>query len=262
VTRIGTAWRKLQSSLAHRSLTEKLQSVQHPHLPASSPKPLLHPFDQRHGVDTSGLIGGEELHSGHRNDVFNTAYYGMSPSRFRWIVDYWLADDTHAAIGEYTFIDLGCGKGRALMLASEFAFRKVIGVELHPGLAKIARQNLAIWKSANQGLCPMQVIRQDATEFVFPPGPCLLYLFHPFDMPVVKRLIERIETQFAARPGRLDLIYFNPESGDLFDSHPGFELLWRGAVPMSQEDTAADNIASPEDLCGVYRWLGLSRKTV
>ncbi len=81
-------------------------------------------------MDTSGLIGGGELRSGHRNDVFNTAYYGMAPSRFQRVMEYWIDDQTHAALENYSFVDLGCGKGRALLMASEFGFREAVGVEL------------------------------------------------------------------------------------------------------------------------------------
>jgi hypothetical protein len=102
----------------------------------------------------------------------------------------------------------------------------------------------------------VRIVCQDATEFVFPEGPSLIYLFHPFGAPVVERLIERIETDFASRPRMLDLIYFNPECGELLEAHGGFELLWTGTVPMSEEEAAADPIASPDDLCSVYRWRG------
>lgn len=213
-----------------------------------------HPFDERYGVETSGLIGGEELRSGHRHDVFNTAYYAMSPSRFQRVMEFWLADESHPSIENYSFIDLGCGKGRAILMASEFRFREVVGVELHASLAKIAKANVGAWKSAKRAICPVRIVCQDATEFVFPPGRCLLYLFHPFRSPVLERLIERIEFAFASRPGMLDLIYFNPEGGELIETHGGFERLWTGTVPMSEEDAAADQVASADDLCSVYRW--------
>jgi SAM-dependent methyltransferase len=219
-------------------------------------KPQLHPFDERYGVDTSGLIGDAELRSGHSNDVFNTAYYGMAPSRFRWVMESWLADETHDAIENYSFIDLGCGKGRAVLMASELGFREVVGVELHAALAKTAEANVAMWTAAGRAVCSVRIVCQDATEFVFPLGACLVYLFHPFTAPVLKRLIERLEVDFAQRPGMLDLIYFNPEAGELLEAHGGFKLLWTGTVALSEEDAAVDRVASAEDICSVYRWVG------
>ncbi len=84
-----------------------------------------------------------------------------------------------------------------------------------------------------------------------------LYLFNPFAAPVMERLIDRIEADFRERPGLLDLIYFNPEAGELLEAHGGFELLWTGTVAMSEEDAAVDLVASAEDLCSVYRWVGV-----
>jgi SAM-dependent methyltransferase len=223
-------------------------------------KPPRHPFDERFGVETGGLIGGEELRSGHRHDVFNTAYYAMVPSRFQRVMEHWVADKSHAANENYSFVDLGCGKGRAVLMASAFGFREVVGVELHASLAAVAEANVAVWTAAGRAVCPLRIVCQDATEFVFPEGACLLYLFHPFGAPVLERLIERIEIDFAGRQGMLDLIYFNPEGGALLEAHGGFELRRTGTVAMSEEDAAADPVASEEDLCSVYRWIGLMSK--
>lgn len=260
--KLRIAWSKLQWSLAQRGLggTLRVALARARRRSKDETKPLVHPFDERYGVDTSGLIGGGELRSGHRNDVFNTAYYAMAPSRFGWVMKSWLDDDTHTAMENYSFVDLGCGKGRAVLMASEFGFREVVGVELHASLAAVAEANVAAWTAAGRAVCPVRIVRQDATEFLFPEGACLLYLFHPFGAPVLKRLIERIEADFAGRRGMLDLIYFNPEGGELLDAHGGFELLWTGTVAMSEEDAAADRVASAEDLCSVYRWVGRSSK--
>jgi SAM-dependent methyltransferase len=261
--KLRTAWSKLRWSLAQRGLGGTLgfavERARRQPNQAGETKPQLHPFDERYGVDTGGLIGGGELRSGHKNDVFNTAYYGMAPSRFQWVMEYWIADQTHASLEEYSFIDLGCGKGRAVLMASAYGFREVVGVELHPGLAGIAEANVARWTAAGRAACSVRMVCQDATEFAFPDGPCLLYLFNPFSAPVMKQLIERIDSGFADRPGLLDLIYFNPEAEQLLEEHGGFELLWTGTVPMSGQDAAVDLVASPEDLCSVYRWIGVGR---
>src|SRR5260370_23850643 len=158
--KLRTAWSKLRWSLAQRGLGGTLRFARprarrRPDR-SNEAKPQLHPFDERYGVDTGGLIGGGELRSGHRHDVFNTAYYGMAPSRFQWVMEQWIADQTHAALEDYSFVDLGCGKGRAVMMASQFHFREVVGVELHAGLARIAEANLATWTAAERTVCPVR----------------------------------------------------------------------------------------------------------
>jgi Methyltransferase domain len=255
---LRTAWSKLQWSVVQRRLrgTLRFALVRSGKESTDKTNPLPHPFDQRYGVDTSGLIGGSDLRSGHKHDQFNTAYYGMAPSRFQTVMELWITDESHPAIGSYSFIDLGCGKGRVVMMASAFGLRQVVGVELHPALAAIAEANVATWSAAGRAVCPIRIVCQDATEFVLPEGPCLLYLFNPFASPVMKQLIERIENDFAQRQELLDIIYFNPEAGELLEAHSGFELLWTGTVAMSEEDAAVDRVASAEDICSVYRWVG------
>ena len=251
-----TAWARLKWSLSQHGLGETLRAALKRRQPPTECQPQQHPFDSQHGVDTSGLIVGSELRSGHPHDAFNTAYYGIAPSRFRQVMERWIADESHPAIQNYSFIDLGCGKGRAVLMASEFGFRQAIGVELHSSLAKTAEANLELWVAAGHITCPLRIVCQDAAEFEFPGGACLLYLFHPFTAPVLTRVIERIKSEFAGRPSLLDVIYFNPEAGELFEATGGFQRLWTGTVDLSDEDAAADWVASPADLCSIYRWVG------
>src|SRR5215469_6007998 len=125
--KLNTAVAKLRWSLAQRGLLNTLRIAFQRIRPVSHDgkvKPQIHPFDLRYGVATSGLIGGGDLRSGHRHDVYNTAYYGMAPSRFQSVMQRWSADPSHAPIDQYCFVDLGCGKGRAVLMASEFGFRE------------------------------------------------------------------------------------------------------------------------------------------
>lgn len=237
-----------------RRLGTRRGPVPSPHITASS---TPHPFDTRHHVDTDGLLYPDQLRTGHPHDPFTTAYYGMAPSRFHFMLNMWIADTAHSSTASTTFIDLGCGKGRAVLMASTYPFRQIIGVELHPGLARIAETNLTRWTSNHPAPhAPMRILHQDAAAFIFPPGPCILYLFNPFTEPVTAKLIHQIEHQFAQRPGQLDILYFNPQCSALFEQNPGFRCLWSGPLPLSDEDRDADPIAGPDDLCTLYRWKG------
>ena len=251
------AVRKLRWSLAQRGLLGTLKFALRRTRAGKPDKPQVHPFDRKHGVETSGLIGGADLSTGHEHDVYNTAYYGMSPSRFGGAIALWKGLPPAAPIGSYTFLDLGCGKGRAVLMATALPFREVIGVEINPQLARVAEANLLVWTAAGKGVSPARIVYADATEVALPEGPCLLYLFNPFAGPVVERLLDRLTSEFEERPGMLDVIYFNPESAEAFERRPGFERIWRGTVALSEEDAAADLVASPDDLCDLYRWVGV-----
>lgn len=235
----------------------------------------IHPFDQIYGVETSGLVPAANLVTGHPNDEHVTAYYGVAPSILRRLIELWRETPPPCPIHEYTFVDIGAGKGRAMLVASQLPFREVIGIELNPAMAAVARQNLDHWSASHatdstaSRLAPARLIEEDALTFDFPRTPTLAFLFHPFEAPVLKRLLRRIETQFAKQPGMLDLLYVNAECRTVLDEHPAFSGLFAGSVAMSAEDHAADlaAIAQQEEYgstgdeeCAIYRYTGRSSR--
>lgn len=231
----------------------------------------VHPFDQIHGVETSGLVPAANLVTGHPNDEHVTAYYGVAPSILRSLIDLWRETPPPEPIYSYTFIDIGAGKGRAMLVASELPFRQVIGIELNPAMAATARQNIHHWQQAHAAditarrPIPIELLEQDALTFDFPSTPTLAFLFHPFEAPVLKQLLRRIETQFANRSNTLDILYVNAECRTLLDKHPAFTRLFNGPVAMSPEDHAADLEAiaqqqeygsTGDEECAIYRYTG------
>ncbi len=235
----------------------------------------IHPFDEAHGVDTSGLVPAADLLTGHTNDVYVTAYYAVAPSILRAVVARWRETPPPEPIHRYTFVDIGAGKGRAMLVASELPFHAVLGVELNPTLAAVARANLAIWQIAHAAdptaspIASAELLEADALAIDLPATPTVLFLFHPFEAPVMKALLRRIETQFATRPGELDLLYVNAECANVLDSHPAFTLLWSGKLPMSPDDHIADLAAiaqqaeygsTGDEICAIYRYTGRSTR--
>ena len=232
---------------------------------------IRHPFDLEFGVRTSGLVAGRHLGFGHRNDRHFTAYYAIAPSVFQGMIVRWRRCRpgalSLAPIDAFTFIDVGAGMGRAMLLASAYPFRAVVGVELHPTLARIGRRNLALWRAAGRALAPMRMHCRDVAEFPLPPGPCVAFLFNPFGAPVLRRLLRACCRNLAERPGQLDILYVNNEQENVLEREPGFARLFLGHVRRSQADAVADRTilkrqpgaeyAAPgwED-CSIYRWVG------
>jgi SAM-dependent methyltransferase len=230
-----------------------------------------HPFDLEFGVRTSGLISGRHLASGHRHDRHNTAYYGVAPSVLKEVLVRWRRSKPAAPIDAYTFVDLGAGMGRALLLASEYPFHQVVGVELHPALARIARKNAAVWRTLGRARVPLRMIRGDAVEFEFPDGPCVAFLFNPFGAPVLKKLLTALAKRFAGRGGELDILYVNNEHESVLEKQAGFRKLFHGQVRRSRADAIADHrilanqpdgeyaVTNWED-CSIWRWCGSGKE--
>lgn len=231
---------------------------------------IRHPFDLEFGVRTSGLIAGRHLGSGHRNDRHVTAYYAVAPSVFQGMIVRWRSCRPLAPIDEYTFVDLGAGMGRAMLLAAAHPFRAVLGVELHPTLARIARKNLAFWRAAGRSRASTRMFCRDALEFPLPAGPCVVFLFNPFGAPVLRRLLRSWKLILAERPAQLDILYVNNEQESVLRREPEFERLFHGPIRRSHPDAVADRTilkrqpgaeyAAPgwED-CSIYRWVGQNR---
>jgi SAM-dependent methyltransferase len=201
---------------------------------------MRHPFDVEFGVRTSGLIAGRHLKSGHRNDRHVTAYYGVAPSVFQTLIRKWQRSRPDTATKETTFVDLGAGMGRAVLLASELGFKRLVGVELHPTLAGIARRNASLWRAAGRERSPMRIVQGDAVEFPLPAGPVLVFLFNPFGAAVLRRLLNGWR-KVSAEETQLDLIYVNNEHEGVLENERGWTRLYLGKVRRSKSDAIADH---------------------
>ena len=232
--------------------------------PRKSP---IHPFDVAHGTETSGLLSGKVIARGtgtHPEDL--TAYYGIAPSILRALLDLWLRElHPLAPIDRTVFLDVGAGKGRAMLLASEYPFLRVEGIELNPTLAAITRSNIEVWTQSQQStiLAPLELHEADATRAPLPLEPTLAHLFHPFEDRLLRRFLRHVEKDLIAHPRSFDLLYVNAEHDSLIDRHPAFNRIWVGHVPMSPEDHVADLAAiaqqkeygsTGDELCAIYRF--------
>jgi SAM-dependent methyltransferase len=170
-------------------------------------------------------------------------------------------------MSETTFLDLGAGMGRAVLLASELGFKAVVGVELHPKLAGIARKNVKLWRAAGRERAPMRIVEGDAVEFGLPDGPALVFLFNPFGAAVLSRLLKKWRTALAARPQTLDILYVNNEQEAVLESERGWSRLVLGKVRRSKADAIADHrimanqpegeyASSNWEDCSIWRWRG------
>jgi SAM-dependent methyltransferase len=151
----------------------------------------------------------------------------------------------------FTFVDAGSGKGRALLLASDYPFREIIGVELSPELDRIARANIARY-TARRPHPPVVSVLGDAAEFEWPSGPLIVYMWNAFTRPVMEQVFENLQAWFARDPQELYLIYMHPELESTVSEHPWLTRLWREEFIMSEEDYSAWAFPTRAEVCAVY----------
>jgi hypothetical protein len=159
-------------------------------------------FDFEHGVDTTWATVG--LRTRVREWLRGVRYQASEPELFREIIE-----SLPVAVEGFTFIDLGSGKGRTLLMASNHPFRRIIDVELLAELNAIAAQNIARYKSDQQKCLDIEARASAARDFEFPAEPTVLYLFNPFPEHVLGEVLGNLEKSFIKSPRPVYILYHN-----------------------------------------------------
>ena len=245
---------RLRKTLAERGLLGTLATLLRKRwrrAPAFAEPPkvyaAMHPFDEQYGVETSGLLFPEDLASGKQKDLFNAGYFGVAPSVLRQILERLALD-----YERFTFVDLGSGKGRALLIASEYPFRAIVGVELSAALHGIAESNILRYRGPAMRCLDVRAIEADATEYTFPSGPVLVYLWNPFSAPVFARVLANLEASLTNDLRDTYIVYIQPDLEGLLEAGVRWRRLWRDAFPLSEEDYTAHAFPSRAEVCSVY----------
>ena len=217
---------------------------------------LPHPFDLQHGTDTGGYLLGRELAPQFARSAEITGYAATSPSRFWHTLEHWRDAVGGRGVEEFTFVDIGCGKGRVLLLASMWPFLEVLGVEIDPALASTAENNVARWREHGRGFAPIRLVAGDATDIPLPAGDLLVFLYNPFSRAMMEQLLEKLAARQGVSRSALYLIYHRENADNPLRSDARWELLWRGVPAIAEEDRPYDPVVAEDDEASLYRWHG------
>ncbi len=192
-------------------------------------------FDRKYHVDTDGSIQLSELDINNPNRQHGQRYEAVPADMFHYI----LAHLPEIRYRDFTFIDFGSGKGRALLLASDYPFKRIIGVEFSSQLDEIAKRNIHGYRSETQKCKEMTTVCMDAVNFPLPPGDLLLFMANPFNEPIMAKVLDNIKTSAEAHPREIYIVYSNPQCGHLFDqaqflttlTHKGWFSIYKHVAP-------------------------------
>ena len=163
-------------------------------------------YDWDHRVNTtSGAVAWRDRLLG----MFHSEYQPTEPTAFHEMLDS-LRERAGIDFQDFVFIDLGSGKGRTLLMASDYPFRRVTGAELLPALHKIAQGNLAQYKNPEQKCFALESICADANDFPFPDDPLVVYMFNPLPESGMRRVSANLEQSLRTRPRPIYVLYHNP----------------------------------------------------
>lgn len=183
-------------------------------------------LDLRLGISTEGILRNEaRLRSRYSDGHY---YEPVRGGDFRDAMAH-VDLDPH----ESSFMDLGSGRGRALLLAAESGYRRVIGVELDEKLMPQAQRNVDRWLSRHRypsGDPEFLLLHDDAASVELPDGPTVVFLCNPFGEASLRQVLDRLVSSYQSSPRPLWLCYVNPQYGRLLTEHPAFEERARSHI--------------------------------
>jgi hypothetical protein len=184
-------------------------------------------FDRTYGVDTAGEsplteVGVPPEKVGRGNGLYRGIWPGIFQEALR---------ESRLPFEQFTFVDYGSGKGKALMLASAYPFRRIVGVEFAPRLHEVAVRNLVAFRSPEQRCFAFESVCADALEWAPPAEPLLCFFFNPFDNPTMERVVSRVAQSWLHAPRDIYLLYVNirnvREQARVFEQHTALTLVKR-----------------------------------
>ena len=159
-------------------------------------------YDWEHRVDTTAAtVGWHDRLLG----MFLSPYQPTEPELFHEMLRSLDID-----FCQFIFVDLGSGKGRTLLMAADYPFRRVVGVELLLDLQRIAEENIRKYESDSQRCFAIESRSGDACDFVFPPEPLVLYLFNPLPESGLAQVVNSLEVSIRENPRPVYVLYHNP----------------------------------------------------
>jgi len=177
-------------------------------------------YDFDHGVDTTWAT--ISLRTRFRELLSGGQYQPSEPELFHQILR-----ALPTSPDGFTFIDLGSGKGRTLLMASDYPFRRIVGVELLAEFEVIARGNIERYRGAQQKCFALESQQGDAREFTFPEEPTVVYLFNPFPEHVLREVLGNLRQSLIASPRPAYVIYHNLEHERTFTDAAWLQAVYR-----------------------------------
>ena len=107
------------------------------------------------------------------------------------------------------FLDIGCGKARAMCVAAAYDIKKISGVEFSKELYNAAKENIEVTKLKYPST-HFNIYNNDAFYFEIEEDVDCIFFFNPFDETIMSGVMENIETSLEINPRVMTIVYINP----------------------------------------------------
>jgi 16S rRNA G966 N2-methylase RsmD len=175
-------------------------------------------FDRRFNVDTCYSEDEDRIETNDSDIYFD--YDPVKVSTFTKAIQ-----SLKIRYEDFTFIDIGSGKGRALLMATSYPFKEIIGVEMFPYFKEIAERNIADYRNAEQKCFNIKIENFEATTYPLPEEKTVCFLFNPFNDEVLLKFLSNIKNSLSNSPREIFLIYLHPEYPEPLENADFLTLL-------------------------------------
>jgi len=201
-------WLRIVSNVRERGVVKTMQGIMS--------KVGDYAFDLRYGTDTATRVDLQDLQIESGNKRRGVNYMPTHAGPFSKLIR---ALDLPK---EGVFVDLGCGKGKILLLASQYGFKRLVGVEFSHELCEAARRNADIFQMKTGIAADIVIVELDVVEYEIEEDQNVFFLFNPFDDVVLRRTLGNIVSSFERKPRMIWLIYNHPTCSDIIDQQSCF----------------------------------------
>ena len=178
-------------------------------------------FDYKYNIDTEKWISHEDLIA--ENDIakFSGHYQGSNAYLIKLVLNRLKPSK------DETFVDLGSGKGRVLLVAQNYGFKSIKGIELSQQLCDIARKNIESYSSKTKSSTNIAIYNMDATTYEFKPEDSIIYMYNPFNGIIFEKVIKNLKQSLEDHPRKMTIIYVHPTESKVLESHISFSSVTR-----------------------------------
>jgi len=169
-------------------------------------------FERLRGMRSEGIVELKDLTVIGSNRAHSSRY---EPTRARVFLN--ILRSLEINYPEWVFADLGSGMGRTLLLAAQFPFHEVVGVEFAVELHEIAVRNVRRFATRRRACSRIVPVCADAAEWELPRGKTLIYLYNPFDEKVMTQVVANIERALRQHARDVQVIYVSPQHHEVFE---------------------------------------------
>jgi len=170
-------------------------------------------FELYYGLDTEAQLSLRDIQVTSANKLFGEDYQAAPYLPIRLL----FKKIMHIIPEKRSFVDYGCGKGRAMLIAAEHGIRIVKGIEFSPLMGQISKAIIKKYNKRAHNGTKFSVIEADVLDYKITAEDNIFFLFNPFNDVILDQVLDRIEKSLAIYPRFLIIIYVHPEHEHLIE---------------------------------------------